>query len=456
MLKLSVAVLLLVGLAHSAPTVSNALLNTLKAQGTANIYIRLNHGSGIETLKTIEHNVYATIADRRNNVVNTLKVSAEKNFAEIREFIANEKSADAQVHHFWITNKIIIRSADLQLVEKLMNRKDIQEIREERAIPLVDPLDFVEGPRAGEQWGVVKVRAPEVWNAMPGYNGAGVVVANIDTGVRGTHEALAGNHRQQDGWMDPEGGTSSPTDNGGHGTHTMGSIAGTTQGIGVAPGAQWIACKGCGTSSCSEFALLTCAEWVSCPSGGNCATAPDVVSNSWGGGQNDDWYDDSIAAWRAENIVPLFSQGNSGPSCGSANSPGDSVLAIGVGSTTSSDTVSSFSSVGPTVGGRRIKPDISAPGSNVYSSYNTGNAAYATMSGTSMASPHAAGVAALILQANNALTVDQVKSALERGAVHTTSTGANCGNISEDVHPNHHVGWGRIDAVNSVALAKKM
>ncbi|ODM87317.1 Bacillopeptidase F [Orchesella cincta] len=72
----------------------------------------------------------------------------------------------------------------------------------------------------------------------------GVIIATVDTGVRGTHEALKDNFVGEYGWFDPSTSTPEPTDNNGHGTHTTGTIAGG-KGIGVAPGAKWAACRGC-------------------------------------------------------------------------------------------------------------------------------------------------------------------------------------------------------------------
>src|SRR5436309_2789214 len=80
-------------------------------------------------------------------------------------------------------------------------------------------------------------------------------VSSIDTGVRYTHEALKGNWVGGSyGWYDPYKGQATPYDDHGHGTHTMGTIAGS-KGIGVAPGAKWMACKGCDPSGCTEDAL---------------------------------------------------------------------------------------------------------------------------------------------------------------------------------------------------------
>jgi len=235
----------------------------------------------------------------------------------------------------------------------------------------------------------------------------------------------------------------------------MGTIAGSN-GIGVAPGATWMACRGCDTSSCSSSALLACGEFMACPhlpDGNNpdCSKAPHLVSNSWGGGQGQTFYRPVIAAWSEMDIVPLFSNGNSGPSCGSANSPADDPNAIGVGSTTQADALSSFSSKGPARSGA-IKPDVSGPGSNIYSAYHLTNSSYYTMSGTSMSCPHAAGVVGLLKSRKPDLTVAQVRTYLTYGNAQAelVKPGMNCGGINENTFPNHAFGSGRINAFNSL------
>lgn len=132
-------------------------------------------------------------------------------------------------------------------------------------------------------------------------------------------------------------------------------------------------------------------------------------------------------------------------------SPADHPDVIGVGSTTSSDGLSSFSSVGPTVNST-MKPDIAAPGSSVRSAYNGGPDSYATLSGTSMACPHVAGVVAILLSQNPDLTPLQVRDLISAGADQDTlvPTGNNCGGIPEDIFPNHAFGSGRVNAKNSL------
>jgi subtilisin family serine protease len=199
-----------------------------------------------------------------------------------------------------------------------------------------------------------------------------------------------------------------------------------------------------------------CAQFISCPtladgSAADCTKAPHVVSNSWGGGQANAWYNPSIQLWRTAGIIPVFSNGNSGPSCGSANSPADSVTGvIGVGATTFADGLASFSSVGPSLTGL-VKPDIAAPGNQVRSAYHTADDAYTEMSGTSMAAPHVSGVVGLMASETWPLTYADVERFLYQNTDrNVVQTGRNCGGISETTFPNNAFGWGRLNAFKTI------
>ena len=163
--------------------------------------------------------------------------------------------------------------------------------------------------------------------------------------------------------------------------------------IGVAPGAQWIAAKGCEDLGCSEEALLSSGQWILAPTdlaGENPdpSKRPDIVNNSWGGGPGDPFYLDVVQAWRAAGIIPVFSSGNPGPFCGDGGSPGDFVETFSVGATDVDDLIGEFSGHGPSVYGK-INPDVAAPGVDIVSSIPGDG--YASFSGTSMAAPHTAG-----------------------------------------------------------------
>ncbi|CAG7726800.1 unnamed protein product [Allacma fusca] len=250
-----------------------------------------------------------------------------------------------------------------------------------------------------------------------------------------------------------------PHDVVGHGTHVTGNIAGREKGIGVAPGAQWISCLGCKADGCYEEDLLGCGQWAFCPtltdgSAEDCSKAPALVSNSWGGGNEDPFYDPVLALWLEAGIVPVFAIGNSGPLCSTANSPGDSELAIGVGSINSVRQTSYFSSRGPTKVTQRIQPDVSAPGTDITSSYFLSTTSYYTMSGTSMATPHVAGVVALLLQADPTLTPAEIKTLLTENAVAHSSIGAVCNGKNDRTYPNNQAGYGLLEADVLLAAVK--
>ncbi|GAB9477672.1 hypothetical protein Gpo141_00014792, partial [Globisporangium polare] len=335
---------------------------------------------------------------------------------------------------------------------------NLAEIREQLVLPVPTVTSAERNTSAigvlANEYGVTKISAPSVWAL--GNTAQNIVVSTVDTGVLSTHEALAARWRSSYGWYDPSLNSLTPADENGHGTHTMGSITGSG-GIGVAPGATWIACRGCTTDGCTEAALLSCAQFITCPtdpSGNNkdCSKAPNLVSNSWGGGQGDSFYQAAVDAWVAAGIIPIFANGNDGPACTTANSPGDYANVIAVGATDSTDALASFSSKGPSKGGL-LKPEVSAPGYNVRSSWNTGNSAYNTISGTSMATPHVAGVVALLLQNNPSLTFAQVKTLLTTTTDTSTlkAAGYTCGGTADGTFPNNNFGYGRVNALKAVS-----
>jgi subtilisin family serine protease len=144
-------------------------------------------------------------------------------------------------------------------------------------VTVIDPASAA--PQAIVDWGIIDTGADAFWAAY-GYQGEGIVVANIDTGVQWNHPALVnqfkcpGDPTDPACWRDPSNvcGAGGACDNNGHGTHTMGTMVADNDPAlaytaGMAPDAQWIACKGCESSSCTDLALNTCADWIVAPVG---------------------------------------------------------------------------------------------------------------------------------------------------------------------------------------------
>ena len=404
---------------------------------------------------------------RGRAVYRSLTWTATRSQSAARSLVRSTPGASAT--SFWLTNVLIVRGG-ASLARRLADLPGVTRVRAERRFPVVEPVERRMATIAADEpppWGITKIGADQVW--ADGILGGGVVVANIDTGVDYTHEALVNQYRGNLGggtfdhnysWWDPTGICGDvPCDNADHGTHTMGTMVGGdgpgpfTPDIGVAPGAKWIAAKGCEDFFCTEESLLSSGEFVVAPTdldGNNPdpSKRPDIVNNSWGGTPGDEFYLELVQAWRAAGIIPVFAAGNAGPDCETGGSPGDYLESFSVGATNKNDQIAEFSSRGPSTFGK-VMPDVSAPGVDVVSSVP--GDAYAAFSGTSMATPHTAGTLALVLSAevglhgNVAGTTDAV-----RATAHDLLDDS-CGG-DDDGDPNNVFGDGRIDAQAAVSL----
>ncbi|MFG3421966.1 S8 family serine peptidase [Micromonospora sp. NPDC048063] len=287
----------------------------------------------------------------------------------------------------------------------------------QRVRPLPAPAGRSRGTApapAGPEWNVRMIGADRVWSQL-GVDGSGIVVGSSDSGVDGGHPALAAGFRGgDDSWYDPWDGTRSPTDQGGHGTHTVGSAVGRG-GIGVAPGAQWVGCVNLDRNLGNPGYYLGCLQFMLAPfpPGGNPFTdgrparAPEILTNSWGcppiEGCDPRALRPATAALEAAGILVVAAAGNTGPYCGSIDDPPAPYAdVLTVGAVDQRRRVTDFSSRGPVAGA--AKPDLVAPGDEVLSAMPGGG--YAALSGTSMATPQVAGVVALMWSANPALVGD--------------------------------------------------
>ncbi len=273
--------------------------------------------------------------------------------------------------------------------------------------------------------------------------GVGMVIAVIDTGVDYTHPDLGGclgANCKVIGGYDFVNKDNDPMDDHGHGTHVAATAAGkgmvgSTMLYGVAPDAKILAYKvlNASGSGYSTDIIAAIQRSVDPNNDGNSSDHADVGNMSLGGGGNpDDASSLAVDKASAAGVIYAIAGGNSGPGASSIGSPGTSRTAITVAaackpsqvgiSSTCSTPIASFSSRGPVIwnGVDIKKPDISAPGvlicaaewASAWSSSRCFDTKHVSISGTSMAAPHMAGVAALMRQAYPAYTVQQIKDAL--------------------------------------------
>jgi subtilisin family serine protease len=266
---------------------------------------------------------------------------------------------------------------------------------------------------------IVIIHADLIWSAL-GTRGKGVTVAIIDTGIDYTHPALGqgfGPGFKVIGGWDFVNDDADPFDDAGHGTHVAGIVAGQSDTItGVAPEASLIAYKVLGANGGgSDSNVIAAIERAADPNGdGNTGDHVDIANLSLGGaGSPDDPTSIAIDNATAAGVTFAVAAGNSGVFHG-ISSPGTSRSAITVGASDLADNIASFSSRGPNMKDIAIKPDVVAPGFAILSSF-PGNR-YASLSGTSMATPHVAGAAALIKALHHDWTPTQIKLALMNNA----------------------------------------
>ncbi len=392
---------------------------------------------------------------------------------------------------YYVVNAIAVDGATRAQLEQLAARPEVALVdpdfaeRIDLSRPSLPPDDGLRAAGTTE-WGVEKINAPEVWAL--GYRGRGIVYANADTGVKWNHPALKQHYRgwsaagvnHNYNWWDavhrdvsgdganPCGFNSRvPCDDYGHGTHTLGTGIGNDglgNRIGVAPGARWIGCRnmesGYGRPSqyieCFQFFL---APWDLQKRNANPDLGADVISNSWTctlgappAGENctTESLRTTVRNIRAAGIFVAAAAGNSGSACATvAEPPGIYHLATTVGATDIADNLAGFSSRGPVTsdGSGRLKPDLSAPGVNVRSAYPPNG--YATMSGTSMATPHVAGAVALLWDARPSLrgNVAATERALFEGAWRGVMASGSCGGTDSATIPNNLFGYGRLDVL---------
>lgn len=424
---------------------------------------------------------------KRRLLINELKKTARKEQTRIMGYLSEleRKQQVMQARSLWLSNVVAVH-APKEIIEHLTSFEEIESFH----------LD-IPRPVKGQVWGVTQIQADQVWSLVPtSYTGAGVVVAILDTGVDYNHADLVnrmwinaaedidadgrftaadndgidndGNGYIDDvvGWNFSGAGGNDPDDLHGHGTHVAGTVAGEGTGgtdTGVAPGASIMALRESNT-----IALSTQQE---CWDGMQYAldNGADIINFS--SGWLDTWnpvYD----VWR-NNIKNLMDAGvlfvtishndsNTTGAPDNVRTPGRVPLALTVGATDNTDTIAGFSNHGPVTWQTvnpffdypwppgLLKPDVTAPGVDVISTFfplahlsanchDDDGDGYGPCSGTSMAAPHAAGTAALLLEEDPGLTPYDLKFLIEETSVDLGAAG-----------PDNEYGWGRVNALAAV------
>ncbi|GAA3848513.1 S8 family serine peptidase [Saccharothrix violaceirubra] len=265
-----------------------------------------------------------------------------------------------------------------------------------------------------------QIGAPTAWEK--GFTGKGVKVAVLDSGVDGAHPDLAGREIAEHNFTtDPD-----TVDRNGHGTHVAATIASHDPKYrGVAPDASILDGKVCAGKGCPESAILAGIEWA-------VDQGTDIVNLSLGGLDfpGVDPLEEAINTY-SERSGTLFvvSAGNDGLP-GTVNSPGSADAALTVGAVDQNDAVAGFSSRGPRLGDHAVKPDVTAPGVRIVAAKAAEGRngepvddTHVAMQGTSMATPHVAGAAALLAQQHPDWTGARIKAALTGSAVPKSGTG---------------------------------
>lgn len=299
---------------------------------------------------------------------------------------------------------VLLGTVDAQGLESLGGDERVEAVTGAPEISLIRPVATAAAKApTGVTWGLKKLGIPELWKK--GFRGQGIQVGHLDTGVDGTHPALKGavdDFAEFDHLGNPILG-GKPWDSGEHGTHTAGTIVGRKVGkvaFGVAPEAKVdsaIVIEGGNVIA----RILGGMDWV-------VGKGARILSMSLGlRGYTPDFLP-LTQQLRALGILPVFAVGNE--YAGSSRSPGNYAEALSVGAGDRTDRVADFSSSQTFARAEDpIVPDLVAPGVKVYSCVPGG---YAMMDGTSMATPHVAGLAALLLQAKPDATVNDLERAI--------------------------------------------
>ncbi|WP_141732585.1 S8 family peptidase [Oligoflexus tunisiensis] len=279
----------------------------------------------------------------------------------------------------------------------------------------VNKIVRINATQSPATWGIDRVDARSGIDQKYNYtsSGKGVHAYIIDTGTRSTHNEFKG--RMGEGFSSIDDGRGS-NDCHGHGTHVSGTVGGTTYGVAkdvTVHGVRVLGCDGSG----DDAGVIAGIDWVA-----QNAIKPAVANMSLGGDPSDS-LDEAVQSAVASGVVFVVAAGNESQNACNV-SPARVPEAMTVGATTRTDSRALYSNFGRCL-------DIFAPGSSITSAWRTSNTAISTISGTSMASPHVAGVVALYLEQNPEATPEEIETLVKENATPNVvrSAGTNSPNL---------------------------
>jgi subtilisin family serine protease len=409
---------------------------------------------------------------RRAAVYTALTAHALTTQADLRAYL---NSRGVAYTPYYLVNGLEVKGGPLSLRNELAHRPDVARILDSPHLRPQPPshgrLQLAEERPAptGLSWGVAYIKADQVW-ARWNITGKGVTIGAMGSGVDWTYPALRAQYLGSEGnhnytWFDPWEGTTAPVDTNGIGTHTLGTALGAN-GIGVAPGARWIACRSLARDLGNIAYYLDCLQFLFAPfpqdgnpwTDGDPARGAHIVNAAWlcppWEGCDATTLSGAIEQLQHAGQMVVTGAGNDGPACSSIGSPGLAQAALTVGAIDDRGTIAGFSSRGPITldNSGRAKPDVVAPGVGIISSLP--DARYAEFHGTSMASSHVAGVVALLWSANPLLIgdIERTKEILTETARHAPALASDpCGPSSNG--RNDLYGFGVVDALAAVQVA---
>lgn len=421
-----------------------AALSAAAPNETIPVIIRLSEQVNVDAYRHLPKK------ERRRQLVQELRANSGRSQKGLRQLL--QQAGIGKIKDLWHINALAI-DADPALIAAIASRPEVASVSLDGLVSLPPAQPAAVG---GFEWNLDAAGIPEVWDLLSTPPGTGITVAAIDTGVDGLHPDLANWRGGPGDWFDPVNHTSIPEDNSahGHGTAVMGVITGgdlSGNAIGVAPAASWIAASpfALGPDSGRLSYLHESFLWALNPDGDpNTDDAPDIVNNSWALGETSVnecvlLFQPDIVALKVLDIAVVFAAGNEGPGVSTSLSPGNNPSTLAVGATNEQNSISSFSSRGPSAClASDVFPGIVAPGENVYTSLPTLGGtlpfSYGFISGTSFSAPHITGIMALLMQAFPNASVDQIETAMTVSATDLGPSG-----------PDNDYGHGLVNAMKA-------